>query len=118
MPCEALFAEAGATLGGTVAAATSGPGRLRFGGVRDFLLGVRFVTGDGRVVFGGGKVVKNAAGFDLPKLMVGGLGRFGVLTELTFKVFPKPEKFASLAIEGELAVDVYMRSDQVLFQVA
>ena len=100
LPIDALFANSGSTLGGTIAAASSGPGRLRFGGVRDFLLGVRFVAGDGRIVFGGGKVVKNAAGFDLPKLMVGAQGQFGVLVELTFKVFPRPEGFASLLVES------------------
>ena len=81
--------EAGATLGGTVAAGLSGPGRFRFGGLRDFILGVRFVDGAGRLLRMGGKVVKNAAGFDLPKFFVGSLGRFGVLAEITFKVFPR-----------------------------
>jgi glycolate oxidase FAD binding subunit len=66
--------------------------------VRDFLLGVRFVDGRGNPVRGGGKVVKNAAGFDLPKLMVGSLGRLGVMVELTFKVFPAPAAYASLQL--------------------
>ena len=96
LPFDPPFAEAGATLGGTVAAGLSGPGRYRYGGVRDFLLGVTLVNGLGDVVRGGGKVVKNAAGFDFPKLMVGSLGQFGVMTELTFKVFPAPESYATL----------------------
>jgi glycolate oxidase FAD binding subunit len=99
LPFDPPFAAAGATLGGTVASGLSGPGRFRFGGVRDFLLGVRFVSGDGELLTGGGKVVKNAAGFDLPKLMVGSLGRFGVMVEMTFKVFPRPEAYASLALD-------------------
>lgn len=90
LPFDPPFADRGATLGGTVAAALSGPGRLRFGGVRDFLIGVELVTGDARRVRGGGKVVKNAAGFDLPRLMAGSLGRLGVITEVSFKVFPRP----------------------------
>lgn len=90
LPFDPLFVDEGATIGGTVAAAMNGPGRLRYGGVRDFIIGVRFVDGEGRQIRGGGKVVKNAAGFDFPKLMVGSLGRLGVLTEVTFKVFPKP----------------------------
>jgi glycolate oxidase FAD binding subunit len=57
--------------------------------LRDFILGVRFVDGMGRLLRMGGKVVKNAAGFDLPKFFVGSLGRFGVLAEATFKVFPR-----------------------------
>ncbi len=89
LPFDPLLVRAGATLGGTVAAGISGPGRVRYGGLRDFLLGVRLVCGDGTVVNTGGKVVKNAAGFDIPKLLVGSLGRFGVMTELTFKVFPQ-----------------------------
>jgi glycolate oxidase FAD binding subunit len=89
----------GATLGGTVAAGLSGPGRYQYGGVRDFLLGVRYVDSEGRLITAGGKVVKNAAGFDLPKLMVGSLGRLGVLVELSFKVFPRPEAYASLSLD-------------------
>ena len=96
LPFDPPLADAGATLGGTVAAGLSGPGRYRYGGVRDFILGVRFVDGHGSVVRGGGKVVKNAAGFDFPKLMVGSLGRLGVLAELSFKVFPQPHVFATL----------------------
>ncbi len=90
LPFDPLFVERGATLGGTVAANAGGPGRFRYGGVRDFLIGARFIDGNGQLIMGGGKVVKNAAGFDYPKLMVGSYGRLGVLVELTFKVFPKP----------------------------
>ncbi len=98
LPFDPPLVEAGATLGGTVAAGLSGPGRYRYGGVRDFILGVRYVDGSGEVVRAGGKVVKNAAGFDIPKLMVGSLGQLGVLVELTFKVFPKPEAYATLRV--------------------
>ncbi|MEZ4620315.1 MAG: FAD-binding protein [Caldilineaceae bacterium] len=98
LPFDPPFVERGATLGGTVAAALSGSGRYRFGGVRDFLIGVRFVDGQGRHVRGGGKVVKNAAGFDLPKLMVGSLGQFGILTEVSFKVFPRPQAYQTLQV--------------------
>lgn len=90
LPFDPMFADAGATLGGTVAAGTSGPGRFRFGGVRDFILGVRFIDGAGRLLRMGGKVVKNAAGFDLHRFLVGSLGRFGFLVEITLKVFPRP----------------------------
>ena len=89
LPFDPLLLDAGATLGGTVAAGLSGPGRFRFGGIRDFILGIRFVDGNGRLLRMGGKVVKNAAGFDLPKFFVGSLGRFGVLAEISFKVFPR-----------------------------
>lgn len=98
LPFDPLLVDAGATIGGTVAANTSGSGRLRYGGVRDFILGVRFVDGNGRLVNGGGKVVKNAAGFDLPKFMVGSLGRFGILTQVTFKVFPSPKQYVTIEV--------------------
>lgn len=100
LPFDPMLVEVGATLGGTVAAGLSGPGRFRFGGLRDFVLGVRFVDGMGRLLRMGGKVVKNAAGFDLPKFFVGSLGRFGVLAEITFKVFPRPPATLTLRLKG------------------
>ena len=101
LPFDPTLVEAGATLGGTVAAGLSGPGRFRYGGLRDFILGVRFVDGSGRLLRMGGKVVKNAAGFDLPKFFVGSLGRFGVLAEITFKVFPRPPASLTLRLAAE-----------------
>lgn len=99
LPFDPMWVEAGATIGGTVAAGVSGPGRFRFGGLRDFILGVRFVDGEGRLLRMGGKVVKNAAGFDLPKFLVGSLGRFGALAEVTFKVFPRAAAVKTLRLE-------------------
>jgi glycolate oxidase FAD binding subunit len=101
LPFDPLLADAGATLAGTVAAGLSGPGRWRFGGLRDFILGVQFVDGAGRLLRMGGKVVKNAAGFDLPKFFVGSAGRYGVLTELTFKVFPRPAALRTLRLDAK-----------------
>ncbi len=98
LPFDPMLADAGATLGGTVSSGLSGPGRFRFGGLRDFILGVQFVDGAGRIMRLGGKVVKNAAGFDVPKFFVGSLGRFGVLTEITFKVFPAPASRLTLLL--------------------
>lgn len=100
LPFDPMLVEAGATLGGTVAAGLSGPGRWRFGGLRDFILGVQFVDGEGRLLRLGGKVVKNAAGFDFPKFFVGSAGRFGVLTEMTFKVFPRPAALRTLRLDA------------------
>ena len=99
LPFDPPLGDRGATLGGTVAAGLSGAGRFRYGGIRDFLIGIRFVDGQGQEIRGGGAVVKNAAGFDFPKLFVGSLGRLGILTELTFKVFPQPPAFATVAAE-------------------
>ena len=100
LPFDPVFVEAGATVGGSIAAGLSGSGRLRYGGVRDFILGARFVDGQGRLIRGGGKVVKNAAGFDFPKLLVGSLGRLGIMVDATFKVFPRPPAYATLFTEA------------------
>lgn len=113
LPFDPLLVEAGGTVGGAVAAGANGPGRLRYGGLRDFLLAVTFVDGRGEIVRGGAKVVKNAAGFDLPKLMVGSLGRLGVLTECTFKVFPHPESCATLRVAGMALDEAMTAADRV-----
>jgi glycolate oxidase FAD binding subunit len=99
LPFNPPLAAEGATLGGTVAAGLSGAGRQRYGGLRDFLLGARFVDGQGRLIRSGGKVVKNAAGFDQHKLLIGSLGSLGVLVELSFKVFPQPPAYGTLRVE-------------------
>jgi glycolate oxidase FAD binding subunit len=112
LPFDPPLVHAGATLGGAVASGLAGPGRYRYGGVRDFILGVRYVDGEGRLIKGGGKVVKNAAGFDTPKLMAGSLGMFGVLAELTFKVFPAPRAYATLVapcVSPEEGVELLVR---------
>ena len=95
LPFDPLLTSSQATIGGTVACNASGPCRFRFGGIRDFLLGIRFIDGRGNCIRGGGQVVKNAAGFDYPKLFVGSQGHLGIIYELTFKVFPRPECYAT-----------------------
>src|SRR5579863_3469658 len=81
------------TLGALVAAAHAGPIRLSEGTVRDLLIGMRFVGHDARLIHGGGRVVKNVAGYDLMKVMVGSFGTLGIVTETTFKVRPLPERY-------------------------
>jgi glycolate dehydrogenase FAD-binding subunit len=79
-----------ATVGGTVAAAATGPWRAGFGTPRDWVIGCRVIGADGKEVRGGGQVVKNVAGYDLPKLYTGSFGTLGLIIEVTFKVMPKP----------------------------
>ncbi|MCS6891740.1 MAG: glycolate oxidase subunit GlcE [Rhodovarius sp.] len=88
-----------ATLGGVVAANLSGPRRIAWGGMRDHVLGIRAITGDGQLFRSGGRVLKNVTGLDLCKLLTGSFGTLGVLTEITLKVLPAPEATVTLAVE-------------------
>ncbi len=98
---RALTGAAGApTIGGVFAANASGPRRVVAGAARDFLLGVQFVDGRGEVVRNGGRVMKNVTGIDLTKLMAGAYGTLGVLTEVSFKVLPRPGDEMTLALPG------------------
>ncbi len=87
----------GATVGGVLAAALSGPARMSLGAPRDFTIGLRVVTADGKLTRAGGKVVKNVAGYDLCKLYIGSLGTLGVVVEATFKTVPLPKAEQRLA---------------------
>jgi glycolate oxidase FAD binding subunit len=92
----------GSTVGGVLAAGASGRSRLRFGPVRDSLLQVVLVTGDGRVVTAGGRTVKGVAGYDIPRLAVGSLGTLGVIVQATLKLLPLPPARAWFTAGGDL----------------
>jgi glycolate oxidase FAD binding subunit len=90
-----------ATLGGVVAANASGPRRLRYGTVRDLIIGVTVVLADGTVARAGGKVVKNVAGYDLAKLFCGSLGTLGMVAEVIFRLHPLPAAAAVVTLQVE-----------------
>ncbi len=89
-----------ATIGGLIAAAGFGPLRARYGAIRDLIIGVTLVLGDGTVARGGGKVVKNVAGFDLPKVACGSLGTLGLIAAAAFRLHPLPEAVETVQIAG------------------
>jgi FAD/FMN-containing dehydrogenase len=89
-----------ATVGGILACGLSGPRRLRHGPLRDHVLEVRFETGDGRLVKGGGPTVKNVTGYDLPRLFVGSLGTIGVLQQATLRCRPRPARSQWFTVAG------------------
>lgn len=89
-----------ATVGGVLAASAFGPRRARFGAVRDLVIGITLVRADGVVARGGGKVVKNVAGFDLPRLLCGSLGSLALVAEVVFRLHPLPEASATVATGG------------------
>jgi glycolate oxidase subunit GlcD len=91
------------TLGGVAALNACGPERLRHGAPRDLILGLAFISAEGRRIKAGGKVVKNVAGYDVSRLLVGSAGTLGLLTEVTFRVCSAPEARCALAGTGALA---------------
>jgi glycolate oxidase FAD binding subunit len=90
-----------ATVGGVVAANASGPRRLRYGTVRDLIIGITVVLADGTVAHAGGKVVKNVAGYDLAKLFCGSLGTLGMVAEAIFRLHPLPAATAVVTVQVE-----------------
>ncbi len=90
-----------ATIGGIVATANTGSLRHRYGGIRDMLLGITFVRSDGKLVKAGGRVVKNVAGYDLMKLLTGSFGSLGIITQVTFRLYPLPEASQTIVLTGK-----------------
>ena len=84
------------SLGGLVAANQNGPSRLRYGTVRDWLLGLRIVLPDGQRIHCGGRVIKNVSGYDMNKLFIRSMGTLGIITEVTFKLLPMPAQWAGV----------------------
>ena len=100
LACEPPDFNGAATVGGMVAAGLSGPRRPWVGAVRDFVLGCRIITGQGKHLRFGGEVIKNVAGYDVSRLMAGSLGCLGLITEVSFRVLPKPRAAVTLRLEA------------------
>jgi len=103
-----------ATVGGILASNASGPRRHLYGTARDLVIGLTVIGADGGVVRGGGKVVKNVAGYDLPKLYIGSFGTLGVLVEATFKLRPRPDVDRLVIVRFERLKDAGLAARAVL----
>ncbi|NJM63037.1 MAG: FAD-binding oxidoreductase [Oscillatoriales cyanobacterium RU_3_3] len=105
-----------ATLGGIIANADAGSLRHRYRGVRDLLLGISFVRSDGKIAKAGGRVVKNVAGYDLMKLFSGSYGTLGIISQVTFRVYPLPESSGTVLLTGE--TNALSQATQILLSSA
>ncbi len=103
-----------ATIGGVIAANSNGFWRARYGGVRDLLIGTQTALADGTVARAGGRVVKNVAGYDLDKLLVGSFGTLGVMVEATLKVLPIPAASGGLVARFSRSADAFAAADAVI----
>ncbi len=113
IPLDPVY-PAQATLGGILATRDAGSLRHRYGGVRDLCLGLTFVRADGQIAKAGGRVVKNVAGYDLMKLFAGSFGTLGIVTEMTLRAYPLPERSGTVLVRG--GVDAIATLTQDLMQ--
>jgi glycolate oxidase FAD binding subunit len=104
----------GSTVGGVVAANISGPCRRLYGTARDMIIGMTFATLEGKLVNSGGMVVKNVAGLDMAKLMIGSFGTLAAIAVVNFKVFPIPEAWRTFAMEFASAPQAFAERDRIL----
>ena len=114
VPLDPPFA-ANATVGGVLAANSSGPRRRRYGTARDMTIGMRFATMDGKLVSSGGMVVKNVTGLDMGKLMIGSFGTLAVIASANFKVFPIPEISVTQRLQAR-SVDALLALRKAILQ--
>lgn len=104
----------GATVGGILATASSGPVRLRYGTPRDLVIGITVVRADGTVAHSGGKVVKNVAGYDLAKLYTGSYGTLGLIVEAAFRLHPRPAARCFVTCQAADAASAYQKVQAII----
>jgi glycolate oxidase subunit GlcD len=103
LPIRPPFSIQSHSIGGVMALGACGPERMHYGAPRDLILGLRFINGSGQKISTGGKVVKNVAGYDMTRLMIGSAGTLGLITEVTCRVTTIPERCRTISAEGSLA---------------
>ncbi len=102
------------TVGGVVAANLSGPRRRLYGTARDMIIGMTFATLEGKLVSSGGMVVKNVAGLDMAKLMIGSFGTLAAIATVNFKVFPIPTHVRTFTMQFQSAAEAFAERDRIL----
>src|SRR5580704_4830261 len=105
------------TVGGVLAANLSGPRRRLYGTARDMVIGMTFATLEGKLINSGGMVVKNVAGLDMAKLMIGSFGTLAAIATVNFKVFPVPVESRTFVIEFSTAAEAFAERDRILSSV-
>jgi glycolate oxidase FAD binding subunit len=115
LPLDPGWAES--TVGGVVAANLSGPGRRLYGTARDMIIGMTFATVEGKLVKSGGMVVKNVAGLDMAKLLIGSFGTLAAIAVVNFKVFPAPVESRTWVMEFATAEEAFAERDRILRSV-
>ncbi len=113
IPLDPIFPDR-ATIGGVVAANISGPRRRQYGTARDLVIGMQFAMLNGRVVQSGGMVVKNVAGLDMGKLLIGSFGTLAVMTVINFKLLPMQPAERTFAIEFETPAEAFAARDRLI----
>jgi glycolate oxidase FAD binding subunit len=116
LPLDPPFAGDG-TVGGTLSANLSGPRRRLYGTARDMVIGMKFATLEGKLVQSGGMVVKNVAGLDMAKMLIGSFGTLAAIAVANFKVFPKPPCTRTFTVSFASADDAFATRDRVLRSV-
>ena len=113
VPLDPPFSET-ATVGGVIAANQSGPRRRLYGSARDLVIGMKFATLEGKLVQSGGMVVKNVAGLDMAKLLIGSFGTLAAIAVVNFKIIPAPECERSFLLPFETAAGAMAARDRIL----
>lgn len=116
IPLDPPYADK-STIGGVVAANSSGPRRRFYGTARDLVIGMTFATSEGRLIQSGGMVVKNVAGLDIGKLLIGSWGTLGAMVSLNFKLTPKPQETRTFLVEFSSLAEAIQRRNQILTSV-
>lgn len=114
VPLDPAFAQAGATVGGAIAANSSGPRRRGYGTARDLVIGMKFATLEGQIIQSGGMVVKNVAGLDMAKLMIGSFGTLAAIVSVNFKLIPVPAGRRTILMRHKTLDDAIRTRDGIV----